>query len=936
MFYSARFGVTEIGEKEKMKSKLLATLVVLVLLCGIFAAAINIGRVEAVAPPYYLTVATNPYPSIPTIPAPGKYDYSNIAWQNCTAPLEYIVGTTKYLFKNWTVTPKTDDYTLGANNEIVWVHLDGVYQNKTATAYYNTQYKLHVETLYSTGYSEIDAAGWITHPPDRWIDAGSNVHVGVPVDEVIIQPSVEKAVFDHWEINSVVDGTNRISSWFIMNGPKSCVAFWKIQWYLKVLSGSPPPPPAGEGYYPEKSTATLVAPSPPPGWIIPNVAQWVFDVWKLDGVSQLPPNPTLNVYMDKNHTATVFYKRQSFVTLRDDIGNQSGIWDNGKWYDNCVVYKFTAKMYVDLDSNHRYGFIYWVHSSLGVVGYTNEINLHINSTSDGATLKAVYHMQYYLTLKTDPTGVATIPGSGFYPAGSVLPGPYVAPMLVDIVAGKSRWHFYQWVRTSPPGWSGTVGDNNLVGITMDQPKTFTAYYDMEWHRFWSQSPTSITVPGFPNDDWVKNGTLLNWWAPATDLSTQFVFWYWNIDGTTYAQGQQTVPILHDHSIVGTAYYANQTKMYMSPDRHEETAHAYCNKFNVTIYASNFDADRQLYGGRPMDIYGFDIIIDFDPNLLEVQDVYLNLENFFAPNQYFIAVNKVDNTAGTYRLVASVKGNYTGFEGTKAIFTLTFHVIYDPCYPYWESDWISFSYARLVNHLDQEIWPELGYNNCLYVINTVQPWLEIRDAVDKDSFVIVHKNSPQTFFDVEVYLHSGVKVHDFYVLVDFDKTQINAVNVVIANYLKPPYAIYAWWIWNAGGEVGVEVAQETGPQGPPLQNCSGLLFTIRFKVVDQIFYKIPGPWTLESDIEISYGELSVMCNAGPYDQTTTNGYLGSKSCQYVYNPLPGDLDFDGEVTVLDLQLIADNYCTPKYDVTGDAHTDIFDLVFVALRFGNKIE
>ena len=65
--------MTEIGEKEKMKSKLLATLVVLVLVCGIFAAAINIGPVEAIEPPYYLTVATNPYPSIPTIPAPGIY-----------------------------------------------------------------------------------------------------------------------------------------------------------------------------------------------------------------------------------------------------------------------------------------------------------------------------------------------------------------------------------------------------------------------------------------------------------------------------------------------------------------------------------------------------------------------------------------------------------------------------------------------------------------------------------------------------------------------------------------------------------------------------------------------------------------------------------------------------------------------------------------------
>jgi len=60
---------------------------------------------------------------------------------------------------------------------------------------------------------------------------------------------------------------------------------------------------------------------------------------------------------------------------------------------------------------------------------------------------------------------------------------------------------------------------------------------------------------------------------------------------------------------------------------------------------------------------------------------------------------------------------------------------------------------------------------------------------------------------------------------------------------------------------------------------------------------------------------------------------------VYNPLLGDLNYDGELTVLDLQLILDHYCSIwplGYDVTGDAYTDIMDLVFFALRFGNKIE
>jgi hypothetical protein len=374
-------------------------------------------------------------------------------------------------------------------------------------------------------------------------------------------------------------------------------------------------------------------------------------------------------------------------------------------------------------------------------------------------------------------------------------------------------------------------------------------------------------------------------------------------------------------------------MYMSPDRVDMTAHAFCTEFDVTITAANFDANRvHPTTGRPLDIYGFDIIIDFNTTLLQIVDVTLNLDDFFAPNDYFIALNTIDNSAGTYQLVATVKGNFTGFEGTKAMFTIKFHVNYDPCYPKWEGKWIRFSYAKLVNHLDQVIGPELGYKNCYYKISTVKPMLEIRDASDGDNSVIVHKNAPvQTTFDVEVWLLNGVKVHDFYVEVQYDKTQIEAFEVVISDYLKPPFTVFQWWINKGAGMVYVRVVQDSSV---PLQNCSGLLFTIRFKVIDEIFHTIPPPHFLTSDITINYAYLSVRCPT-PRNQVTPTD-LGSIKATYTYNPLPGDLDFDGCVTVLDLQLIAQNYGpTAIYDITGDGKTDILDLVYVALRFGECI-
>jgi len=937
--------VTEIGEKEKMKSKILATLVVLVLVCGIFAAAINIGPVEAVAPPYYLTIATSPYPSIPTIPAPGIYEYNNIAWQNCTAPAEFIVGTTKYVFKNWTVTPLTDDiFNVGGDPKVVWVHMDGVYQNKTATAYYNTQYKVTLDSnpftaLGATDYIWSTDTGWVL-TNSLWVDAGDQAKVGVDGLSIMVgpKPGVWTDIWNRWAFCDSFDKdftgyhNDAVSAWsdpLTVNGPKTGSSVWAF-YYALYVSSNPNPPvpnPPGQNYYPAGQVVSLNAPEYNPG----GGRRWILNYWTLDGVMK-DGNP-LNVTMDWNHTAIAYYKRQSFVYLRDNIGNFSGIEDNGKWYDDGVPYTFTAPTPLSVGPGVQYDFRFWDKPGYAWTSTDNPVTITFDASWDGEKLRARYQTQYYLVVQSSGSG----PVPGFLYPDSATTGWYDAWSWVSLKARPivqinptKRFEFQQWKNQL----GGTSPYNNIT-FQMTQPWTLTAEYQLEWLATWKHSPSTISVLGSPGQQWFADGYDLWYSLPGTDVSGNFVFYYWVVNGTTFAQGVNTVHVgIMKMAIDGTAYYANKTKLFIDPSYHEETAHAYCNKFNVTIYASNFDANR--LAPNAMDIYGFDIIIGFPANLIEVQDVYTNLANFFAPNDYFPKPNgmiKIDNVAGTFQIVATVKGNFTGFSGTKWIFKLTFHVKYDPCYPNYEQGGIYFIKAKLVNHLDQEISPEL-WGNSWYFIGTVKPWLEVRNAVDKTNLVKVDKNVPQTFFDVEVYLNKGVKVSDFYVIVSFNKDQIMAVSVTIADYLKPPFAIYHKDIDNVNGYVTVYVAQEAQV---PYQNCSGLLFTIRFKVVNQIWYRIPGPFTLESDIAIYYAELSVHC-PGLFYQTTTNGWLGSKSCHYVYNPLPGDLDYDGWVTVLDLQLILDHYCNnwpAGYDVTGDGHTDIMDLVFVALRFNNHI-
>jgi hypothetical protein len=327
--------------------------------------------------------------------------------------------------------------------------------------------------------------------------------------------------------------------------------------------------------------------------------------------------------------------------------------------------------------------------------------------------------------------------------------------------------------------------------------------------------------------------------------------------------------------------------------------------------------------------------------LEIVDIDLHLDDFWseAPEGYFIAKNVINNTEGTYWLSATVKGNHTGFEGTRSIVTITFHVIYSPCWNINVTDRIWFCSLTLLNNdgeCGEEIFPEY-VGGATYDIKPPKPVLALVDANDGDHHVIIHKNNPQTTFDVDVWLYYGIKVEDFRIEIWYNATQLGVVGVIMGDYLKPPFTKYTILQGEFGpgphegkGYVFVEVVQEGPPQGAPLQNCSGILFTIRFKVIQSIFYHIcgiSGPKELESNITIHpSSRISAKC------PEPVLIWPDRVDLMYTYNPLIGDVDYDGEVTVLDLQLVADHYCTSLYDITGDGHTDIKDLAVVALNFG----
>jgi hypothetical protein len=924
----ARFCVTEIGEKEKMKNKILASVIVATLLIGMFAGAIAFSPIAHAIEEHNLSLFTSPI----GIPLVGAGLYTEGSYVNLTAPDPYTIGNKQYVFNHWDF-----DNVYAGNTAIIWLQMN-THSDRNATAYYSTSYQVTIADPALPGVTVgifVDGGPWLatgsTFVPNNtvcWIGVKGlwSSPAGVYIDP-------DKWIYlINFTVNGVpwgvyvsgADPSYYCSGSFIVTGPVAGDTTWGMLYQLHVSNtqNPPVPTPAGAGWYYAGTIATLNAPEYNPG----GGRRYIIDHWTVDG-STVAGNP-INVTMNTNHTAVAIFKRQSFVYLEDNLGNFSGIQDTGKWYDDGVNYTFVAPTPLSVGPGVRYDFRFWDKPGYGWTSTSNPLIVAFDASWDGEHLRGRWQTQYYLGLFSSPTI------SGYLYTDSDMTGWYDAGATVNLKAhdmvqidANTRYVFIQW-----KNHLGGTNPNNNITFAMMQPWGVTAEYKLEYLAKWKALPASITVAGFPGQAWIDNGTWISYIAPMNDIGSQYVFFDWTINAFTYNQGNTTIPLFVTGPVDGTAYYANETKLSMTPDSHYETSPAYCHRFNVTIAASNFDANR-LVGGQPMDIYAFEFKIKWDTSLLEVTNVYLNLNAFFAPNAYFIAKNEIG--AGYFLIAATVKGNYTGFSGTKPMFTMEFHVIRDACYPQVLWSWIYFDYIALSNHLGNGIWPELGYNNCYYQITAPLPTLEIRNAIDHTNVVTIQKNVPTSYFDVEVYLHDGVKVHDFWVQVIYNAAQISAESVVINNYLKAPYTIYHWDT-SVAGVVVVQVVQDSSVA---LQNGSGVLFTIHFKVVGTKIWTTASPGPLTSFITIDFAYLSVMCPTPAYQQTNTyggNGYLGVLSnCQYNYNALPGDLNFDGVVNVLDLQLIADNYHTPTYDIVVNGDTDLYDLVFVALRFGNHV-
>ncbi len=407
--------------------------------------------VQEVLIQYYLTV-NSPYGFES---GEGWYDNATNAYAALdTGTIDHGNGTRR-VFTNWSEDASGTNY---ASSDPIYMN-----QNKTATAIWKTQQNLTVVSPYGTTGGE------------GWYDSGDTAYATLDTD-LVDHGNGTRRLFISWSGDA--SGSNYSqSNPILMDAPKTATANWKTQYYLTItttLGGTTNPP--NSTWYDSGTTASVTA--------IPD-ADYVFDHWELDSVTVGSANP-YGVYMDTTHTlhAVFVYSPPQptyYLTVETDPAAVTTIPGEG-WYNEDDNVPLTAPNYVTVATDARYKFTYWDVDGVPQGAGVNPITIHMDANH---TATAHYVLQFYLTVKTSPSGVAAIPGEGWYDQSSNV--SLVAPPVVG-------YDFLYWDVDGASQGSQVAS----ILVSMNSPHVATAYYTQE----------QVVVGGFTTS---INSSLLDGW-----------------------------------------------------------------------------------------------------------------------------------------------------------------------------------------------------------------------------------------------------------------------------------------------------------------------------------------------------------------------------------------------------------------------------------------
>lgn len=372
------------------------------------------------------------------------------------------------------------------SKQYVWISTSGPWPTQTSSititasatvvGNYKTQYYLTLAT---------DPIGVASPSGEGWYDANTNATVSTSAF-VDIVPGASRYRFNGWttpDMPEIAD-PSRSPTEVLMDKAKTVTVYYVIQYAVSFNKTGVGPEFAGnivaiDGL--EHTVSTL----PVSFWwdkdsshdfayhsplvAIPNVKQYAW-------ASTSGPWPwqggTITVTTNGNVVGN--YKTQYYLTVTSPYGSptpESGWFDDGANVIASVTTPWSGP------TNTRYVCTGWTGTgSVPPLGGGPPVSFTITQAS---SITWNWKTQYYLTVKTDPPGITTIPGEGWYdaPATATLTAPTV-----------TNYQFSYWDVDGTSRGNGV----NPIGVTMNAPHTATAHYTPQGQSY---TLTIITTAG---------------------------------------------------------------------------------------------------------------------------------------------------------------------------------------------------------------------------------------------------------------------------------------------------------------------------------------------------------------------------------------------------------------------------------------------------------
>jgi len=323
-----------------------------------------------------------------------------------------------------------------------------------------------------------------------------------------------------------------------------------------------------------------------------------------------------------------------------------------------------------------------------------------------------------------------------------------------------------------------------------------------------------------------------------------------------------------------------------------------------------------------DLYGFDINITWDNNLINFQTLDNTPLNVIWPQGFFepLPLPGYQASSGSVRYAAVPQGG-SGFTGSGTLFSLTFKVIKTCNFPL--STVIHFVSIKLSDSNLNAITPIL--TDGTYNMTATVPGLE---------FAVYNPNPSKPFeygkvFDVGIYATNYVDLTNYNLTILYDSEFLNFTG------------LDTWGILGTGtcsnttGSLNIWISS-AGPSFGAMGQLFNLTFKIQFDDRISHIWRINATQILNASVSFQNAQLGFLEGT-----LFTNGIAMPPALGISVHLIRGDVNCDGQVDIFDLVAVAQNYdktssdpqwpTIQKYDIYPDGTIDIYDLVGVAGNF-----